>query len=191
MSQPHQIARNTIAPTVRKTPTPLTKVERTLIVVVPSGIGRPLAVTVMRTGAVPEPRVSTATRTVVLRDGGSATSRSAPSGKSRRSLSSFTWTVTSWSLLLRKLIGISALLDVMVMVPRRLHLDLVEEAVDRRADRRRAASRGLARPSGLAQSADTDDARARSALQRRGVVGADEPGDRVAGVRRAAYCAEA
>ena len=59
-----------MAPTVRKTPTPLTKVERTEMWLMPPelrGIGSPPAVvTVICTGAVPEPRVSTATRTVVL-----------------------------------------------------------------------------------------------------------------------------
>ena len=52
MSQPHQSARNTIAPTVRKTPTPLTNEDRTVTSEV--WIGSPAAVvTVMSRGKEP------------------------------------------------------------------------------------------------------------------------------------------
>ena len=63
MSQPHQTARNTIAPTVRNTPTPLTNDERTVTSEVWIG-SPPAVVTVISRGKVPELRVSTAIRTV-------------------------------------------------------------------------------------------------------------------------------
>ena len=117
MSQPHQIARNTIAPTVRKTPTPLTKVERTLIVVRrrsarPSGV-----VTVSSTGDVPEPRVSTATRTVVLCCGGERDVALGTLGEQEAvALELEVDGDVLVAPLFWKLIGISALLDVIVTV---------------------------------------------------------------------------
>ena len=63
MSQPHQSARNTIAPTVRKTPTPLTNDERTVTSEV--WIGEPArGGDRHQQGKGPELRVSIAMRTV-------------------------------------------------------------------------------------------------------------------------------
>ncbi len=76
----------------------------------------PGVVTVMVTGTVPVPRVSTAIRTVVFWCAGTFTSRSAPSGNSSRSLSSWMCTVMSAAPLFLKPIGICALLEVMVIV---------------------------------------------------------------------------
>ena len=128
----------------------------------------------MFTGNVPELRVSTANRAVVLR-GGRSTSRSLPSGKSSLSLSNVTCTVTFWSVSFWNVIGISAWLDVMVTVvldgmricARKSSTDVPIDGEERRAP--------WPRPPVVSQADVSDENRARSpradARRRRGRTG--------------------
>src|SRR5438128_1168672 len=116
MSWPHHPARKSTAPTVRNAPTLFTEnVVRTFTSVCWMGRAPSGDVTLSVSGNVPELRVSTVNRTVVLRGGRSRT-RSFPSGNTSLSLARRTRTRSACPVSLRNVTGIAPFSAVSVIV---------------------------------------------------------------------------